>query len=88
MDTVLRQEMKLNNQYSHMRRMTAKEHCDRVRFDHYLVDAYIPDNKYKRIYPLDAGQGGFAANGDELEELYAKIEKTANIVWKKQVGTI
>jgi hypothetical protein len=60
----------------------------RVRFDHTLVEQYVPNNKYKRIYPLDPGRGGSAANGDDLEEVYAKLEKCANIMWRKQVGTI
>jgi len=32
--------------------------------------------------------GGFATNGEELEEVYAKLEKAATILWKKQVGMI
>ena len=70
-------------QYGNMRRMTVKEHSERVRFDYNLINQYIPDNKFKRIYPVDPGTGGFATNGDELEELYVKLEKCANTVWKK-----
>lgn len=68
--------------------MTVKEHSERVRFDHNLVDVYLPDNKFKRIFPLDPGHGGYATNGDELEEFYLKLEKMAQTVWKKQVGMI
>ena len=69
--------------YGNVKRMTAQEHSQRVRFDSNLVDVYIPNSGYKRIYPLDPGQGGFAANGDELEDLYAKMEKVSQNVWKK-----
>ena len=68
--------------------MTVKEHSERVRFDHNLIQQYIPGNKYKRIFPVDPGCGGFATNGDELEEIYVKLEKCATNVWKKQVGMI
>ena len=37
---------------------------------------------------MDPGCGGIAANGDELEDIYAKLEKTSNTIWKKQVGMI
>ena len=62
-------------QYGNVKRMTAQEHCLRDRFDHTLVEQYVPNNKYKRIFPLDPGRGGCAANGDDLEEVYAKLEK-------------
>ena len=57
--------------------MTVKEHNQRVRFDHNLIDTYLPNNNFKRIYPIDPGEGGFASNGDDLEELYIKLEKNA-----------
>ena len=63
--------------YGNVKRMTAQEHCQRVRFDCNLVDTYMPNSGFKRIYPLDPGSGGFAANGDELEDLYAKMEKVS-----------
>jgi hypothetical protein len=50
--------------------MTVKEHNARVRFDSNLIDQIIPNNKFKRIYPLEPGMGGIASNGDELEEFY------------------
>ena len=68
--------------------MTVKEHCERVRFDHNLIERYLPRSNFKRIYPVDPGCGGIAANGDELEELYLKLEKSAQTMWKKQVGMI
>ena len=85
---VIKGEQRLAMQYGNVRRMTVKEHSERVRFDHHLIDSYIPGNKFKRIFPLDPGCGGLAANGDELEETYAKLEKTSNTIWKKQVGMI
>ena len=81
-------EQKQAMQYGNVKRMTVKEHSERVRFDHNLIDQYIPNNNFKRIYPLDPGCGGLAPNGDELEELYVKLEKSAQTVWKKQVGMI
>ena len=48
-------------QYGNVKRMTAQEHCLRVRFDHTLVEQYVPNNKYKRIFPLDPGRGGCAS---------------------------
>lgn len=75
-------------QYGNMKRMTAVEHCGRVKFDYNLIEQYIADNQFKRIFPLDPGTGGFASNGDELEEVYKKLEKSANLLWKKQVGMV
>lgn len=66
--------------------MTAREHCERVKFDFALVDRYIPDNKFKRIYPYDASLAGTAENGDDLGDLYAKLEKSSKIIWKKIAG--
>ena len=68
--------------------MTVKEHSERVRFDHHLIDRFIPGNRFKRIFPIDPGMGGFTNMGDELEEVYTKLEKTSNTIWKKQVGMI
>jgi tubulin polyglutamylase TTLL6/13 len=82
-EVILKQEQKLAMQYGNVKRMTAQEHCLRVRFDHTLVEQYVPNNKYKRIYPLDPGRGGSAANGDDLEEVYAKLDKAANMMWRK-----
>lgn len=66
--------------------MTAREHCERVKFDFSLVDRYVPNNKFKRIYPYDASMAGTAENGDDLGDLYAKLEKSSTIVWKKIAG--
>ena len=88
LDMVIKGEQRLAMQYGNVRRMTVKEHCERVRFDYNLIDQYIPGNKFRRIFPIDPGCGGVASNGDELEEAYAKLEKTSNTIWKKQVGMI
>lgn len=88
MEAILKQEKLQNMQVRGAQRMSAQEHCQRVKFDYNLVDQYIPGNNYKRIYPLDPGRGGYAANGDELEHVYRDLEKSANLVWKKQAGTL
>ncbi len=77
MDVILKQEQKLQMQYGNMRRMTVKEHSERVRFDHTLVDQYIKGNKFKRIYPQEPGMAGIASNGDDLNDVYQKLEKCA-----------
>jgi hypothetical protein len=66
-----------------MKRMTAAEHCQRVKFDYNLIDAHIPSCGFKRIYPLDPGTSNVAANGEDLDEVYNKLEKAAQVVWKK-----
>ena len=75
-------------QYGNIKRMSVKEHNERVRFDCNLVDQYLPNNQFKRIYPVDPGTAGVAPNGDDLEEFYVKLEKSAATVWKKQVGMV
>jgi hypothetical protein len=45
--------------------MTAKEHCEKVRFDPKLVTQRLPRNAYRLIYPKEA-------KGDD-PELYLKI---------------
>ena len=75
-------------QYGNVRRMTVKEHSERVRFDHALVDQYIPNNRFRRIFPLEPGSGGLSETGEELEEVYAKLEKMSNTIWKKSVGMV
>jgi hypothetical protein len=57
--------------------MTVKEHCDRVRFDHNLVEKFLPGSNFRRIYPLDPGAGGVDKNGEALEDIYIKLEKSA-----------
>lgn len=33
--------------------MTVKEYSERLSFDYNLIDEHIPNNKFKRIFPLD-----------------------------------
>jgi len=68
--------------------MTAAEHCQRVKFDYNLIEAHIPSCGFKRIYPLDPGVSHQASNGDDLDEIYNKLEKAAQILWKKQAGMV
>ena len=86
MEKILKQEARNALVTGQRRRMTAREHCERVRFDYSLVDRYVPNNKFKRIYPLDASLAGSAENGDDLGELYSKLEKSSTIIWKKIAG--
>lgn len=82
MEEILKKE-KSQMQFGNMRRMTAAEHSQRVKFDYNLIDAYIPNCGFRRIYPLDPGTSNHAANGDDLDEVYTKLEKAAQVVWKK-----
>ena len=43
--------------------MTVKEHSEIVRFDHNLIEKYLPRSGFKRIFPIDPGAGGLASNG-------------------------
>lgn len=63
-----------------VKRMTAKEHCDRVRFDPTLVEKRLPENGFRLVYPKEAP-------GDD-PALYEKITKKANDMWKKTTGTV
>ena len=59
--------------------MTAKEHCEKVRFDPNLVTQRFPRNAYRLIYPKEA-------KGDD-PELYLKILRKSNEIWKAATGT-
>lgn len=50
----MRQEMKQQIQQNAYKRLSAKEHSDRVRFDPNQAIDKIKGNKYKLIYPKDA----------------------------------
>jgi hypothetical protein len=60
MEVILKQERAQAMAYGNVKRMTAQEHSQRVRFDTNLVDQYISRSGFKKIYPLDPGLGGFA----------------------------
>ena len=83
LEVVLRKEKAQAMIDSGVRRMTAKEHSLRVRFDIKLIESLVPNNRFKRIYPLDAGQ---YAPG--LEEFYMQLEKFSNRTWRKQAGMV
>lgn len=87
MEEVLKKE-KMQIQRGNIRRMTAQEHSQRVKFDYNLIDAYIPCCGYKRIYPLDPDIPMYSSTGEELQEVYNKMEKVAQTVWKKNVGMV
>jgi tubulin polyglutamylase TTLL6/13 len=54
-EEILKKE-KTQIQRGNVRRMTAAEHSMRVKFDYNLIDQYVPNCGYKRIYPLDPEQ--------------------------------
>lgn len=66
--------------------MTVKEHCERIRFDHNLIERYVPNNGFKKIFPIDPGCGEITDAGEDMEDVYVKLEKTSQIIWKKLVG--
>ena len=47
------------------KRLTVKEHCDRVRFDPTLIEKHVKDNKFRLIYPKT---GGNSQDGDDYEK--------------------
>lgn len=59
--------------------MSAKEHCERVRFDPKLVQQKFPDSGYKLIHPCDAP----GADPD----LYLKITKKSFEIFRSATGT-
>jgi len=76
MEQVLKQE-RTQIHFGNVKRMTAAEHSLRVKFDYNLIDQMIPNGGFKRIYPLDPNQSNYSTNGDDLEEVYTKLEKTS-----------
>ena len=66
--------------------MTVREHCARVKFDYTLIDRFVPNNKFKRIFPHDCSSGAVAENGDDLSEFYHRLEKVCCNLWKKAAG--
>jgi hypothetical protein len=57
--------------------MTVKEHCERIKFDHNLIERYVPNNGFKKIFPIDPGCGEITDAGEDMEDVYAKLEKTS-----------
>jgi hypothetical protein len=64
----IRAERKAQEQQGVYKRMSAKEHCDRVKFDPKKVATHLPDSGFKLIYPCE-------------EDLYIKIQKKATEMW-------
>ena len=75
----MKQEMKRDIQQNAYKRLSAKEHSDRVRFDPNLAMQKIKGNKFKLIYPKDAPGAD--------PELYVKLLDKATQIWKAATGT-
>lgn len=60
--------------------MSAKEHCEKVKFDPTTVAQRLPSSGFSLIYPKDAP-------GDD-PDLYLKINKKAHNMWKLATGTV
>ena len=60
--------------------MSAKEHCDKVKFDPSNVAHRLPNSGFSLIYPKEAP-------GDD-PDLYIKIHKKAHNLWKLATGTV
>ena len=65
----MKQEYKQQVQQNAYKRLTAKEHSDRVRFDPNIAMSKIKNNKFKLIYPKDAP-------GSD-PDLYLKLQEKA-----------
>jgi tubulin polyglutamylase TTLL6/13 len=76
----IRTEKKQQEIQGMYKRMSAKEHCDRVKFDPSQVKSKCPNNGFRLIYPKDAP-------GDD-PDLYIKIMRRAHQMWKLATGTV
>ena len=65
----MKQEMKQQIQQNAYKRLSAKEHSDRVRFDPNIAMQKVRDNKFKLIYPKEAP-------GSD-PDLYTKLQERA-----------
>lgn len=61
--------------------MSAKEHCERVRFDPKLVAHKLPHSGFKLIFPSDAAPG-------EDPDLYLRVQKKSFEIFRSATGTI
>jgi hypothetical protein len=59
------------------KRLTAKEHSEKVKFDTSQILSNYPGNKYKQIYPLAEGES----------DPYEKFLKKGNEFWQIATGT-
>ena len=62
------------------KRPSAKEQCERVRFQSQLVKQQLPESGYKLIYPADAP-------GPD-PDLYLRIQKASYDIFKSATGTV
>ena len=63
--------------FGNIKRMTVKEHCERIKFDHNLIERYVPYNGFKKIFPIDPWCGEITDAGEDMEDVYVKLEKTS-----------
>jgi hypothetical protein len=62
------------------KRLTAKEHSDRVRFDATTVKQKLPRNGFRLVFPRDELADDAA--------MYERIQKKTGDNWKKATGTV
>lgn len=61
------------------KRPSAKEHCERVKFDHTLVEKCLPHNGFRLAYPKDAP--------GKDPDLYLRISKKSFEIFRATTGT-
>lgn len=59
------------------KRLTVREHIDRVRFDPTQVEKLLPDNGFKLIFPRA-----------EDDTKYEKFQRKAHEIWQVTTGTV
>ena len=62
------------------KRVSAKEHCERVRFDFKQFEQKYPNSGFKLIYPAEAP-------GDD-PDLYLKIQAKSYDIFRSATGTV
>lgn len=53
--------------------MTVREFSERLSFDYNLIDEHIPNNKFKRIFPLDPNDTQVTNNNEKLSDFYDRL---------------
>eukprot|EP00347_Sterkiella_histriomuscorum_P024455 403331059 len=74
-------QMRQSLQQGCFKRLSVKEHVDRVRFDPSTVANLNPQNKFKLIYPKPSGT---SSDNDD----YEKYQRKANEIWQLTTGTM
>lgn len=64
------------------KRLTVKEHLERVRFDPSQVAKLDPSNGFRLIFPMNGGSAG------DDDTKYDKFLKKANDIWQVTTGTV